>query len=203
MKNKISGWTSFLWLAGLLVIALAFGKTIFLKNLHPLPILGQVADFRLTDRSGKEISLETLKGKPWIADFIFTRCAGICPMMSGHMRRLQNSLKNENVRFVSFSVDPEYDTVEKLKEYANRFQADPEKWFFLTGDKKIIFNLSLKSFYLGVGDVAPGEEAAPDQVVTHSSRFALVDAQGAIRGYYEGDHPESLEALVRDVRKLK
>lgn len=205
MKTKISGWISFLWLAGFFVLLLAFGKMIlpkFFKNIHPLPVLGQVADFRLTERSGKEISLQDLKGKPWIADFIFTRCAGICPMMSGHMRKLQDSLKKNDIRFVSFSVDPEYDNVERLKEYAARFQADPEKWFFLTGDKKVIFNLSLKSFYLGVGDVAPGEEAAPDQVVTHSSRFALVDADGAVRGYYDGDKPEALESLLRDIRKI-
>ena len=205
MKNKISGLTSFLWLAGFLVLALAFGKVIFpkiLKSEHPLPVLGQVGNFRLTERSGKEISLEDLKGRPWIADFIFTRCAGICPMMSGHMKKLKSSLTQMDVRFVSFSVDPEYDTIEKLKEYALRFQADPEKWFFLTGDKKIIFNLSLKSFHLGVGDVPDGEVAAPDQVVTHSSRFALVDGQGAIRGYYDGDKPEALDALLRDVKKI-
>ena len=205
MTNKISGWIKFLWLAGFFVLLLAFGKLVFPKvfnNLKPLPALGQVQDFHLTDRSGKEISLEDLKGRPWVASFIFTRCAGICPMMSGHMRRLQDSLKKEDVRFVSFSVDPEYDTVDRLKEYAKRFQADPEKWFFLTGDKKVIFNLSLKSFYLGVGDVAPGEQAAPDQVVTHSSRFALVDARGMIRGYYDGDKPESLDGLLGDIKSL-
>lgn len=205
MKNKISAHVSFFWIAGFVVLALAFGKTILPKvfKFNPkLPVLGQVADFRLTESSGKEISLQDLKGRPWVASFIFTRCAGICPMMSGHMRRLQDSLVNEDVRFVSFSVDPEYDTLERLKEYAKRFHADPAKWFFLTGDKKAIFDLSVKSFFLGVADVPPGEEPAPDQVVTHSSRFALVDAEGAIRGYYDGDKPESLEGLQRDIRGL-
>lgn len=199
--KKISR-VSFLWLAGFLVLAAAFGNNFFFKNEKPLPVLGQVADFKLTDRSGKEIGLSDLKGRPWIASFIFTRCAGICPLMTGQMRRLQDALKNEDVRFVSFSVDPEYDTLERLAEYGKRFNADEKKWFFLTGDKKTIFNLSLKSFMLGVGDVPPGEEPAPGQIVTHSSRFALVDSAGSIRGYYEGDKPESHENLVRDVKSL-
>lgn len=204
-KNKISAHVSFLWIAGFVVLTLAFGKAVFPKIFKfgpKLPVLGQVSDFRLTESSGKEISLQDLKGRPWVASFIFTRCAGICPMMSGQMRRLQEALKDKDVRFVSFSVDPEYDTLERLTEYRKRFNADPEKWFFLTGDKKTIFDLSVKSFYLGVADVPAGEEPAPDQVVTHSSRFALVDAQGAIRGYYEGDKPESHANLVRDAKKL-
>lgn len=205
MKNKTSGLVSFFWIAGFVVLALAFGKAVFPKVFKfgpKLPVLGQVADFRLTNSFGKEMTLEDFKGRPWVASFIFTRCAGICPMMAGHMRRLQDSMTGENLRFVSFSVDPEYDTAERLRDYGKRFNADPHKWFFLTGDKKVIFDLSVRSFFLGVADVPPGEEPAPDQVVTHSSRFALVDAEGAIRGYYDGDKPESLQKLRRDIKGL-
>ncbi len=200
MKKQFSV-SSIFWALGGLVLLLAFAR--FFIPAKSLPVLGSSGNFDLTERSGKKITLEDLRGKVWIGDFIFTRCAGICPIMSGHMKRLQEELKNEKeLRFVSFSVDPEHDTPEKLAEYAKRYNADPEKWFFLTGDKNAIFELSLKHFYLGVGDAPLEERPAPDQVVTHSSRFVLVDRQGRIRGYYDSAQPENMEKLAKDARRL-
>lgn len=204
MKTKSSPLVYAFWIAALIVLGLAAGKVFFdkVRGGEKPPVFGQVADFALTERSGKTVTLSALKGKPWVASFIFTRCAGICPMMCGHMKKLQERLVGREIRFVSFSVDPEYDTAERLSEYAKRFKADSEKWLFLTGDKKTIFNLSVKSFMLGVSDVPQGEEIAPDQVVTHSSRFALVDAEGAIRGTYESGEPDFLERLIKDFERI-
>ncbi len=196
-------------------LTLGTAAAIYLVTQHPfyhpertasgeLPVYGQVAAFKLTERNGAEITPENFKGKIWIADFIFTRCAGICPMMSSRMRLLQEKLKSDpTVRLVSFSVDPEHDTPPVLSEYAKRFEADPNQWLFLTGDKNQIFQLSKQHFYLAVGEIPPGEREAPDQSVDHSSKFALVDAAGRIRGYYASEEGRSIDALVHDVERLK
>lgn len=175
------------------------------KPTAPLPILGQAVDFQLTERSGKMISLADLKGKVWIADFIFTRCAGICPMMSLKMQRIQEKLKeNPGVRFVSFSVDPQYDTPQVLQEYAKRFRADRDRWLFLTGDKAQIFKLSQQHFHLGVADIPEAERAGGlDQSVAHSSKFVLIDTLGQIRGYYSSEDESSMEKLARDVKEIE
>lgn len=170
----------------------------------PLPVYGQVVEFSLTERSGRIVTLGDLKGKTWIADFIFTRCAGICPMMSSKMLRLQQMLQNRpDIRLVSFSVDPARDTPEVLETYAKRFQADPERWLFLTGDKAQIFKLSEQHFHLGVADIPESERQDDlDQSVSHSSKFALVDPEGQIRGYYASEDESAMQQLVRDAKEL-
>ena len=200
---KIRSVSSIFWLLGAAVLVLAFFRCLHPAPKKPLPVLGQAGAFELTEKSGAKVRLEDLAGKVWIADFVFTRCAGICPLMSGHMKKLQEQLKDaEGMRFVSFSVDPDYDTPEKLSEYAARFKADPSKWLFLTGSKEIIFRLSQQHFHLGVSDVPEADRPAPDQGVTHSSRFVLVDKRGGIRGYYDSAQPETLKNLAADARGL-
>lgn len=194
--------SSFFWILGAVIIVFAAVRAIKPASKGALPVLGQAGAFHLTERGGKTVRLEDLQGSVWIGDFIFTRCAGICPIMTGHMKRLQEKLKDPGIRFVSFSVDPEYDTPQKLAEYADKAGADKDKWMFLTGDKKTIFDLSLQHFHLGVGDIPEAERPAPDQTVTHSSRFVLVDKKGKIRGYYEGSDPAKMDQLVRDARAL-
>lgn len=195
--------SSIFGILGGLVLLFALGRAILHHPEKKLPFLGQAGAFELTEKSGKKVTLGDLNGKIWIGDFIFTRCMGICPIMSNHMKRIQEELKDQSgVRFVSFSVDPEHDTPEKLTEYAKRFNADPEKWLFLTGDKKTIFDLSLQHFHLGVGEVPEEERPSPDQFVSHSSRFVLVDRQGGIRGYYDSAETGSVDQLIRDARKL-
>ena len=169
-----------------------------------LPLYGKVEDFKLTERSGETITNKALQGHLWIADFIFTRCAGICPMMSSRMRLLQEKLKDHpEIHFVSFSVDPEYDTPEVLAKYAKHFNADSKKWLFLTGDKDQIFKLSRQHFYLAVGEIPEGEREAPDQSVDHSSKFALVDTEGNIRAYYNSEDPDFVNQIARDVQQLE
>lgn len=167
------------------------------------PVYGVIPDFKLTERDGRMVQAQDLKGSVWIADFIFTRCMGICPMMSSKMRLLQEKLKDQpGVRLVSFSVDPEYDTPEILKKYAERFSADPQKWFFLTGDKAQIYKLSEQHFYLGVSEIPEAEREAPDQKINHSSKLALIDREGKIRGYYDTDHERFMEPLLKDLKEV-
>ena len=157
-----------------------------------LAIFGKAPEFSLVERSRKTLSKENLSGKPWIADFIFTRCAGQCPLMSLQMKKLQNLLGPETqFRFVSFTVDPERDTPEVLAEYADRYEADKDRWFFLTGPLTEI-NRLLKEFFL-----SPVEQPA-----MHSIRFILVDAQGQIRGYYDSSDPGSVNQLIHDARVI-
>jgi protein SCO1/2 len=161
-----------------------------------LPVLSRIPDFALTERSSRVVKLTDLDGKVWIADFIFTQCAGICPAMSASMRKLQDALPSE-VRLVSFSVDPAHDTPEVLSAYAQRFGADPERWLFLTGDMPAIHKLSFEGFKLAVESSDSAIEP-----IAHSSRFVLVDRKGHIRGYYSMEDEGAFDRLVKDVKSL-
>jgi protein SCO1 len=156
-----------------------------------------VPDFSLTERSNRPVTRRDLDGKVWVADFIFTHCGGICPTMSSNMEKLQARLPKE-VMLVSFSVDPTNDTPEILSDYAKRYNADPQRWLFLTGDPEAVQKLSIAGFKLAL-DSTSGTEVEP---ITHSSRFALVDRQGNIRGYYGMEEADTLDRIVADVRKL-
>lgn len=161
-----------------------------------LPVLSPIPDFSLTERSQRTVQLADLKGSIWIADFIFTQCAGICPAMSMNMKRLQDILPAE-IRLVSFSVDPLHDTPEVLAQYAERFGADATRWLFLTGDEQTLHKLSVEGFKLGL------EKAGSDiEPITHSSRFVLIDRDGRVRGYYSLEDPGAFDRLVQDARRL-
>lgn len=158
-----------------------------------LPVLAQLPDFRLLERSGKTLGLADLKGKVWIADFIFTRCPGPCPRMGSRMASLQHDLRLEDgLRLVSISVDPEFDTREVLAKYAAQYQAEEGRWFFLTGDKTTIHYLAKSGFLVG----------GVDDVTLHTTRFILIDRQGRVRGYYSSSDEEDLRKLRKDARAL-
>jgi protein SCO1 len=159
----------------------------------PLPVLAQLPDFRLLERSGEELGLVDLKGKVWIADFIFTRCPGPCPRMSSRMASLQRDFRGkEDLRLVSISVDPEFDTREVLAKYAAQYQAEAGRWFFLTGGKAAIHQLAKSGFLVG----------GVDDVTLHTTRFVLIDRQGRVRGYYSSSDEEDLRKLGNDARAL-
>ena len=167
-------------------------------NVPVLPLYGQVPDFSLTRETGQSLSGRDLMGRVWVADFIFTRCAGPCPLMTMRMAELQTELHNlDGVRLVSFSVDPEYDTPEVLARYAGDYGADPDRWTFLTGDRRAIYDLSIKGFKLAV---ATGGDY--EHLILHSTKFVLVDHAAGIRGYYDGTDPEDRKKLAADVRAL-
>lgn len=154
-------------------------------------------DFDLVERSGQPLRRADLGGKVWIADFFYSTCPGPCPMLSSRLSDVQKALGNApEVRLVSISVDPEKDTPEVLKLYAQRFQAS-ERWLFATGDKAHIYALARDGFKLPIAD-APAEGG----VITHSTRLVLVDRSGTVRGFYDGGTESSVGEIVRDVGKL-
>ena len=157
-----------------------------------LAVFGQAPDFTLTERSGEAFSKKDLAGKPWIADFIFTSCAGQCPLMSQQMKKLQGLFpKESSFRFVSFTVDPERDTPQVLSQYADRYEAEKERWFFLTGPKQEM-NRILNGFFL----------SPVDQPAMHSIRFILIDREGQMRGYYDSSEPTAMNQLIHDTKIL-
>ncbi len=178
-------------------------RTVVPKRTGPLPMYGSVSDFTLTERAGDEVSRDDLMGRVWIADFFFTSCAGICPIMSSAMEGIQSRLADvDGVTLVSISVDPERDTPERLRQYAKRYHADDAGWWFLTGDKHVIYRLSQDSFRLSVEETPPDKRSAEVEDVLHSSKFVLLDQQSRIRGYYDGDDKDDLELLIADVKDL-
>lgn len=128
-----------------------------------LPIYGSLPDFALTDQSGRPVRRADLQGKVWVASFIFTNCPDECPLMTAELAQLQSDLTSiPDLRFVSISVDPERDTPAILSQYADRFNADPERWLFLTGDKRAIYRLAREGFRVGIVD--PAEPSPPSPV---------------------------------------
>src|SRR5437879_3196691 len=158
---------------------------------------GTVPAFQLTNQDGQPFGSVQLAGKIWIADFIYTMCPGPCPMISSRMSDLQKPLEKTDVRLVWFSVDPEKDTPQVLRSYAERLQADPGRWDFLTGPKSAIFKLSHDGFKLAVSD---GGDA--QGIPVHSTRMVLVDRHGQIRGYYDATEPEAVTKLLADTNHL-
>lgn len=162
---------------------------------------GVVPDFSLIERSGAMVSLADLRGQIWIADFIYTRCTDTCPLQTAAMAKLQEEYAGKPaVQFVSFSVDPERDTPEVLSQYAARHQADPRRWYFLTGPREQIMRLIRDGFHLSVATL-PGDSEVGG-MIPHSPRFVLIDGQGRIRGYYDSRALEALARLKNDIDAL-
>lgn len=170
-----------------------------------LQVLGELPDFDLSERSGRRVRLGDLRGTVWVADFVFTRCAGVCPVLSTRMAALQEPLRigeDPGVRLVSFSVDPAHDSPEVLREYAARYGASEQGWLFLTGERDQLHRLIKDGFRLSVAE-RDAAVADPNEMITHSDRFVLVDGKGRIRGYYHGTEEESVARLVRDLQALR
>jgi cytochrome oxidase Cu insertion factor (SCO1/SenC/PrrC family) len=164
-----------------------------------LPVMFALPDFSLTERSGQTVTLASLTGKVWVADFIFTTCPGPCPIMTSKMAQLHNDFADTDIQFVTITVDPVHDTPAKLKEYAGQYQADPRRWWFLTGKVDQIYDLSVKGFRLAAQtQTVPSD----DHPILHSTRFVLVDRQGRIRGYYEGTDTAALQKLRKQAQQL-
>ena len=168
----------------------------------PTEAMFNLPPFSLTERSGKPVTLDTLKGNVWIVDFIFTSCAGPCPMMTHRMANLQSQLAGDrDIRLLTITVDPKTDTPERLTQYAKQYRAQPEKWYFLTGPRDKIFDLSTKGFKLAA-IVDDETQTHADHPILHSTKFVLVDRQGRIRAYYDGNSEDDLARLQTDARHL-
>ena len=178
--------------------------------------LGPVPPFALTERDGRTVTDKDLRGKVWLASFVFTRCNGPCPQVAATLTQLQSEFAGRpDVRLVTFTVDPEHDGPRELDEYAARYRADPKRWLFLTGKADDLSTLVNKGFHI-FAQPNTGAERQPGREVQHQTRLAVVDRRGHIRGYFEGlrdprwDDPEAefqknlqrlrqkLEALLRE-----
>ncbi len=158
----------------------------------------QIADFALINQLGDTITHETFKDRIYVADFFFTTCATICPIMTEHMGQIQKKIKDDpSVLLLSHTVTPEIDTVAQLKRYADKKGVIPGKWHLVTGDKKEIYDLARKSYL-----VAKDQPYSPYDLV-HTENFVLVDPQRRIRGFYDGTDPEAIETLLEDIAILK
>ena len=176
-----------LGVSGLIVIGLAQ------RSHSELPELGSLPDFEFINQDGAPFGLAQMKGKISIVDFIFTNCPTICPPMSGNMQTLYNQFENvDKIQFVSITVDPERDSTPRLREYADAYGADPQRWLFLTGAKDTIAALATDGFHSG----------SKDDPILHSTLFAIVDRKGHICNYYHSDDPELIQKVIADVAVL-
>jgi protein SCO1 len=166
----------------------------------------KLSNITLTNQLGQEVSLHDIKGKIIIADFFFTRCPSICPTLTRNMKGLQDGLQLKDdrrmidtsvVQFLSFSVDPERDSVPVLKKYADRWNINHDSWWLLTGPKKTIYDFALNEIKLPLQD---GETV--DSNFIHTERFVLIDREHVVRGYYSGLDSASLSKLAEDVTLL-
>ncbi|MEQ1917996.1 MAG: SCO family protein [Elusimicrobiota bacterium] len=144
------------------------------------------------------LDLRALRGRAWIADFIYTRCAGPCPMLTANMAGLQKRLP-KSIGLLSFTVDPDHDSPEVFTLYARKFNADPQRWFFLTGEKADMIRLVRDGFLLPIVEDAA---ASPGERFAHSTKFVLIDKEARVLGWYDGDDQAALAKLEADAKRL-
>jgi cytochrome oxidase Cu insertion factor (SCO1/SenC/PrrC family) len=188
-------------------------------SLESLGQYGDVPDFLLVERRGHTVRRTDLLGSVWVANFVYTRCTETCPLQTAQLARLQTDFPERDLRLVSITVDPEHDTPAALARYAEQYGADPQRWLFLTGEKRAIYRLATDGFRLGVVDpddppartsglfrlLAPTPAWAThgsQGLVMHSPRLVLVDRRATIRAYHRPDDPESLDRLHGNLRTL-
>lgn len=161
-----------------------------------------IADFSFTNQEGKTITQKDIEGKVFIAEYFFTTCKTICPVMNVQMQRVHKEFKsNDGVRILSFTVDPETDTVEQMNRYAESHGAAPSTWFFLTGSKDDLYALARRSFFV----LKPAEAENQGDVGSdfiHTNNFVLVDQKKRIRGYYDGTSKKEVDELISDIKLL-
>ena len=159
----------------------------------------RASNMSFTNQLGKKVTLDDLKGKILVIDFFFSRCPSICPQMAAHMKRLQNSFINSNdsiVQFISVSIDPEHDSVPQLRKFANRYTSNHDSWWFVTGDKKQIYDFALHEIKANIADVNI------DTAFIHTENFFLLDKNRIVRGWYNGLDTLKQASLVRDIPLL-
>jgi protein SCO1/2 len=154
------------------------------------PVISQIADFTLTNQAGQAVTLAEVRGRVWVADIVFTRCAGPCPRMTQQMKQLQDALPaNSHAKLVTLTTDPDFDSPEVLQKYAARFGADTQRWTFLTGTKREIGALAIDGLKLATVEVKPEERQNPEDLFVHSTYFVVVDKQARLRNVFETAGP--------------
>jgi protein SCO1/2 len=158
----------------------------------------QIPDFSFVNQDSQAVTPADFKGKIYVADFFFTSCPTICPIMKTQMLRLHEHFKNNaNVKILSHTIDPRHDTVALLKDYATRLQVDTKQWNFVTGEKDKIYEIAEKAYF-----VSAKEDANEAGGFIHSGAFVLVDTQRRIRGYYDGTKADKVDLLMKDMELL-
>jgi len=201
------------FLSGLLLISCGESKKEVPEHKLLLPVIGSkklggqgndtiyhtVGDFTLTNQYKETVTQKTTEGKIYVADFFFATCQSICPQMSTELIRVQDAFKNDNdFLILSHSVNPGHDTAEVLEAYAGKYQAIKGKWHFLTGSKKVIYDLALRDYLVN----ALEDDGTPEGFL-HSELFLLVDKQKRIRGTYDGTDSIAVNKLINDIKILK
>ncbi len=167
----------------------AAGDTVY----HAIP------DFEFTNQDGKKITKSTFREKIFVTDYFFTTCGSICPVMKKQMHRVYKHFQNDaDIVFLSHTVDPEHDTVEVLREFFKQFDAKPDRWYFVTGNKKDLYDMARAGYLLDDGKGDGGHED-----FIHTQNFALVDREYHIRGYYDGTDSVEINRLIKEIALLK
>ncbi len=157
-----------------------------------------IQNFNFTDQDGNTVTQKNLDGSIYVTDFFFTTCHSICPIMSSQMERIYDKFKgNAEVKFLSHTVDPEIDTVQQLKAYATKHNADAKQWMFVTGDKKDLYAVARTGYLLN----AEQGDGGPDDFI-HTQNFALIDKDKRIRGFYDGTDSTEMNQLMKDIDLL-
>ena len=162
----------------------------------------EIQDFEFTTQDNTQLSLQDLEGKWWLADFMYTNCTLVCPSMTSNMVKVQKKLKEEDldVQIISFSVDPNYDSPNVLKEYAIEYEADLSNWYFLTGyDFETIKDLSINSFQTMLQEGTPENE---NDLIAHSTSFFLINPNGELIKKYDGMGTQQVDEIIEDFKKV-
>ena len=205
-RRRIGGRRLLLVLLALLALAAIpiVVSTLWDRKKAPkqLEVIGEVAPFSLVDERGLPFSEAAMRGKVTIVSFIFTRCDTICPVTAMKLERIQEKTFDvgRDIKLVSFSVDPKYDTPEKLTEFGKRYRADPERWRFVTGPYPDVYKVVEGSFMTSMMTLPDRPSGVPD--IAHGGYFLLVDRELKIRGTYDSDQVHNLDDLMRDARYL-
>ena len=202
-----------IWVAGIIVVYPMLKKQQRLQVFQPADInpklvdedmqhtakAHRIADFELTDQTGKLVTNQDFKDKIYVADFFFTTCPSICPKMSANLNELAEFYMNDDdIMFLSHSVTPQIDSVEVLAAYGEKYGADPNKWKLVTGSKKHIYELARRSYFAVTTEGDGGEDD-----FIHTENFILVDKERKIRGFYDGTSKEDMEKLKSDITILR
>ena len=198
------GWI--VWAAmGLLLTSLTVSVLVLQWRVRtePMPVLGEITDFRLTNQLSEPVTASVLRDQIWLANIIFTRCPGICPVMTRHMAQVQERLpRGAPVRLVSLTADPEHDTVEVMRRFAEGFGADPVRWLFLTGPKEELYRFAMEDLKLTAIESDPDERVSADDLFIHSGTLVLIDRQGRLRAAYDGTEPDVVQRAMSGIQRL-
>ncbi len=205
MKNK----TSLFLLVFFMLLGIAFLSYWYFQYKQVpkrLPTYGNpghhVESFSFINQDGKTITEKDLEGKIYVVEYFFTTCEGICPKMNENMAKVYQHFRGQNdVAILSHTVDPETDTVEQLKRYSLKFDADPSQWNFVTGDKMELYKMAINSYLVTAVEDTTQKNIMPDFI--HSEKFVLIDKEKHIRGSYDGTKEDEVKKLIADIKELK